>query len=314
MMGPSTIFRRDLVHLIIGGTGALGSATAVRLLDSGAAVRVLTRDATRAAPLRDAGAEIVVGNLLDPGSIERACDGATTVLAAAHSLFGRGRTASANVDGAAHRRLIDTARSSGVHRFVYTSVYDFEGAFSHVPFFRIKREVEDYLKASGLAYTILRPTIFMESHVHGMIGQPVLTKGKVTLFGRGERARNFIAADDVARIAVLALTDPALDRRTIEIGGSEHHTNCDVVRLYEEASGRSAKVTRLPLPFLRALSTVTRPIHPGISQVVQTAIIADTVDQRYRGPSIEEGFGVPATRLDEWVAARVAEAPASTTR
>lgn len=298
------------MHLIIGGTGALGSATAKRLLDSGAAVRVLTRDAARAASLHDAGAKIVVGDLLDRESVERACEGANTVLAAAHSMFGRGRAASNHVDGAAHRALIDTARSAGVGRLVYTSVYDFEGIFDDVPFFRIKREVEDYLKASGLAFTILRPTAFMESHVHEMIGQPVLTKGKVTLFGRGERARNFVAADDVARIAVLALTDPALEGRTIDIGGAGHHTHSDVVRLYEKASGRSAKVTRLPLPLLRALSTVTRPIHPGLSQVVQTAIIGDTVDQRYRGPSIEDRFDITPTPLNEWVANRLGEAQA----
>ena len=302
------------MDLIIGGTGALGSATAKRLLDSGAAVRVLTRDATRAASLREAGAEIVVGDLLDRGSLERACEGATGVLAAAHSLFGRGRSASVHVDGAAHRALIDIARSSGVRRFVYTSVYDFDGAFDDVPFFRIKREVEDYLRASGLAYTILRPTAYMESHVHEMIGKPVLTKGKVTLFGRGERIRNFVAADDVARIAVLALTDSALEGRTIEIGGSEHHTNSDVVRLYERASGRTARVTRLPLPFLRALSAVTRPVHPGLSQVVQTTIVGDTIDQRYQGASLEEGFGITATPLGEWVAARVGEENAAGVR
>ncbi|MEZ4594862.1 MAG: NmrA family NAD(P)-binding protein [Chloroflexota bacterium] len=93
-----------------------------------------------------------------------------------------------------HKWLINAAQEAGVKHFVYTS------AFAAAPYAPIRvlpdqvHEVEQYLQHSGLAHTILRPTAFMESHAHMLIGQPILEKGKVTLFGRRENPRNFVAA------------------------------------------------------------------------------------------------------------------------
>lgn len=293
------------MHLIIGGTGALGSAIARQLLTAGEPVRVMTRDPSRAAHLASSGADLVKGSLLDRTSLESACEGADSVVAAAHSLFGRGREASVHVDGRGHRWLIDAARAAGVKHFVYTSVYDFGQAYHSVPFFRIKLEVEEYLRSSGLPYTILRPTAFMDSHAQALIGDSVIRKGKVALFGRGDRARNFVAAEDVASVAVLALRDPDLVGQTVAIGGPAHHTNMDVVRIYEKATGKKAKVTHVPLPFLRVLSAITRPVHPGISQVIQTGVIADTVDQRFEVPAHQKPLPITYATLEDWVAARV---------
>ena len=293
------------MNLIVGGTGALGSAIAKRLLTTGETVRVMTRAPEKAAGLAADGAVVVRGDLLDRASLTSACQGADVVVAAAHSIFGRGQEASAHVDGRGHRELIDAARSAGVRHFIYTSVYDYGPDYHTVPFFRIKYEVEEHLKASGLGYTILRPTAFMESHAHALIGEPVLRNGKAVLFGRGEQPRNFVAADDVARVAVLALNDPVSVGQTVAVGGPENLTNMDVVRLYERASGRAAKVTHVPLGVLRMVSRLMRPVHPGLSQVIQAGVLADTTDQRFDAQSLQERFGVELTRLEDWVSRRI---------
>ena len=169
--------------LIVGATGVLGSATTRRLLIAGHPVRAMTRTPAKAAELGQLGAEIVQGDLREPDSLRRACEGVDQVLAAAHSLLGRGREASKYVDDAGHKQLIDIAKAAGVQHFVYPSV---NGASPDqpVPFARIKYDVEQYLQRSGLSYTILRPTAFMEWHAHIFIGQPILEQGQVTLFGR----------------------------------------------------------------------------------------------------------------------------------
>ena len=122
--------------LIIGGTGALGQATAKRLLNKGESVRIMTRVPERAAALQQAGAEVVQGDLLDKASLARACQGATKVLAAAHAIAGRGREASKYVDLQGHIDLIDAAKSAGVEQFVYTSAYvfspDYELSLIHI--------------------------------------------------------------------------------------------------------------------------------------------------------------------------------------
>jgi uncharacterized protein YbjT (DUF2867 family) len=165
----------------------------------------MTRTPKNATDLQKLGAEVVQGNLLDKASLAQACQGVEKVLAAAHSIMGRGAEASKYVDWQGHKDLIDAAKVAGVQQFVYTSAYPYGSEYQSIPFFRFKHEIEQHLQASGLRHTILRPTAFMESHAEALIGQPILEKGKVSLFGQGQNPRNFVAADDVAQFAVLAL-------------------------------------------------------------------------------------------------------------
>jgi uncharacterized protein YbjT (DUF2867 family) len=287
--------------LIVGGSGTLGRLVARDLLAAGEAVRVMTRSPESASALRDAGAEIVVGDLTDSQSLRHACAGVEQVVAAAHSLMGRGRYASTKVDLRGHCELIDAAQSSGVRHFVYTSAYFTDPAFDAIPFVRIKQQVEQHLRASGLSHTILRPTAFMDFHAHVLIGKPVIEDKKVIIFGHGEQPRNFVAARDVAQFAVRTLKDESLAGQTIDIGGPQNLSNLDVVRIYEAASGRSAKVTRLPASVPRLLSRVVRPLHSGFAQMLQLAALADTADQRFDAGTLEERFAIRMTRLEDWV-------------
>lgn len=107
--------------LIVGGTGALGSAATEKLLAQREAVRVMTRTPDKAQALQELGAEVVQGDLRDQPSLIRACQGVDTVLAAAHSIMGSGSEASKYIDDQGHRWLIDAAKDAGVTHFVYTS-------------------------------------------------------------------------------------------------------------------------------------------------------------------------------------------------
>ena len=285
------------MFLIVGGTGALGSAATRLLLQRGLKVRIMTREPERATALKKLGADVVQGDLRDKASLVRACAGMDGVLAAAHSIFGRGVEASSKVDALGHKWLINAAQEAGVRQFVYTSAY---GAAPTHPseFYRIKHEVEQYLQHSGLAHTILRPTAFMESHAHMLIGQPIWETGKVQLFGRGENPRNFVAAQDVAQFAVMALTLPQMAGATIDIGGPENWTNMEVARLYERLAGKRAKISHVPLGVLRVMAPILRPFHPGLSQVMRTSIWFDTTDQTFDPRSTSRKYPIPLTRLE----------------
>ena len=294
------------VILVVGGSGALGSALTRRLLASGVPVRVMTRRPDAAGALRDAGAEVVEGDLLERASLVRACAGADAVVASAHAMLGRGRQSSAHVDFTGHQHLVDAARLSRVGHFVYTSVYDFGPAFHAVPFFRIKLEIEQYVRSSGLAHTIVRPTAFMEMHAHALIGASILANRRVVLFGRGEQPRNFVAVDDVARCVVRVLHDTSFAGGVLDVGGPQNLTNLDVVRIYERLSGRRARVSHLPLPALRLSSMLVRPFYSGLSQVLQAGVLGDVVDQRFDARALEARLGSPLMRLEDWVSAHLA--------
>jgi uncharacterized protein YbjT (DUF2867 family) len=299
------------MDLIVGATGRLGRAVARRLRERGRAVRAMARDPDAADDLRAAGVEVVRGDLRDPASLERAVQGTTSVFAAAHALLGRGRNHMEAVDDAGHRALVDAARRAGAQRFVYTSVL---GASPDHPldFVRTKWGIERHLEVSGLPFVILRPSAFMETHVHQLIGEPLLASGRATLFGRGETPRNFISVDDVARFAVRALEDPDLVGRTVEIGGWVNATNNEIVALYGGRGGRPPRVTRVPVGVLRTFSALLRPVHPGLSRVMRWAALTDegVLDERFDPKEMVARYGIDPTRLEDWIAARVAERPA----
>lgn len=293
--------------LIVGATGVEGRLTTQKLLAKGIAVRALTRTPAKAEPLRQLGAEVVQGDLRAVESLRRACTGVDKVLAAAHSLLGRGAEASPYVDDLGHRQLIDVPKAAGVQHFVYTSVLGATPT-SPVPFIRIKVAVEQYLQASGLPYTILRPSAYMEWHAHEFIGKSILAKGKATLFGKGDNPCNFVAGDDVANFAVLALTDPQAVGQIIAIGGPENWTKNQVAALYAKLAGRPVRITHVPLIALRVMSPLIKPFHRGLSQLMVFSILMDTGDMTFDPSPTLRQYPVPLTRLEDWVRQRVANA------
>lgn len=289
---------------IIGATGSLGSEVAGQLLAAGTRVVAVTRVASKAADLTARGAEVRVADLTDAASLGRAVAGAEAVVAAAHSLLGRGRYVSARVDDAGHRALIDASREAGVAHFVYTSV---QGASPTHPveFWRTKFGIEKYLEASGLSYTILRPTAFMETHAHELLGKAILAGKPANIFGAGTRPLNFVAVRDVAALAVRALTDPLARGATIEIGGPENLTRLEVAALYARLSGRPLATRHLTRGALKVLSAMLRPLHPGISGVMRASIEFETIDQTFDPSDTLQRFPCLLTTLETFVRERI---------
>ena len=294
--------------LVIGATGVLGQKVVRLLLAEGHRVRAMTRAPERAENLEHQGAEIVVADLIDAASLERACRGATRVLAAAHSFLGKGTYRSDAVDDAGHRALIDAARSAGVTRFVYTS--GLGAAPNHpVDFFRTKYAIEQYLRASGLDYVILRPSAFMEWHAHIFNGKSILEKGRTTLLGSGTKPRNFVAANDVAHFAVLALTAPTVVRRVLEIGGPGNFSNNEVAQIYAQIAGIEPRVSHLPRSVARTLALLSRPFQPGLSRVMRLASLPDDAfSESFDPTNLLRDYPIRLTSLHEFVRNEVARA------
>jgi NADH dehydrogenase len=293
--------------LVVGATGALGRPVVRLLRERGVSVRALSRHPARADDLAALGAEVVVGDLTDAASLQRACTGVQRVLAAAHGLLGRGRWRSEAVDDAGHRALFTAAQHSGVQRLVYTSAYA-ATADHPVDFFRTKHAMEQALAATGLPHVILRPTAFMEQHVHLFNGKGLLDKGRAQLIGPGTKPRNFVAASDVAQFAVRALLDDPAPFQALSIGGHGHHSNAEVAALYAREAGVPARISRLPVPLARIIATLAAPLHPGMARVLRLSSLPDgAYSERFDGAdALEREHGIRLTRLEEFVAARVA--------
>ncbi len=274
--------------LIVGASGRLGSIVAQRLLAQGKPVRAMTRTPLNLARLKQQGAEVVSGDLRNPATLLSACQGVEQVLK--------------RVADAGNRQLIDAAKAAGVKHFIFVSVL---GARPDSPleFFRIKYRTEEYLRTSGLSFTIIRPSAFMDLWVQ-LIGQPILEQGKTTIFGRGNNPINFVAVEDVARFVCTVCEDPGACNRVVEVGGPENLTMNQVAEIFERTSGRQAKKRHVPLPMMRAMSILMQPVNPALSRQIRAGIYMDTANLCYDMTETARTFGIQLTPLEE-VARRV---------
>lgn len=146
--------------LVTGATGNQGSAIARHLLQRGNfKIRALVRDPNKPAALalEQAGAELVVGDLNDRASLDRALQGAYGVFSL--QIFQDGL----DTEIRQGKAVADAAKAADIQHFVYSSVGSAERN-TGVPHFDSKFQVEEYIRASELPYTILRPVFFFYNY------------------------------------------------------------------------------------------------------------------------------------------------------
>jgi uncharacterized protein YbjT (DUF2867 family) len=290
--------------LVTGATGKQGGATARALLAAGVPVRALVRDpgADRARAVEKLGAELVVGDLLDPASLEPAVRGARAVFSVQlPAMTERGFDFDGEVAQGAN--LVEAARAAGVTQFVHTSVsgagqhtetpgWD-EGRWSYMaPTLGAKAAVQDLVRSAGfLQWTILKPGFFMENLLpsmrflfpHGIEG------GLVSVLDPGTRL-SLIAVDDIGAAAAAALTDPERFHGVeLELAG-DHLSMTEIAEVLSEALG-----TRLHAPDMTEEQALAAGMHP----MGATHQWMNDVPQPAR-PEFARALGLPTTGLATW--------------
>jgi NADH dehydrogenase len=192
--------------------------------------------------------------------------------------------------------LIRAAKAAGVEHFVLLSVC--QAAPDHpIELFRMKHRAEEELRASGLAWTIIRPTAYMETWL-GILGVPLIDAGSTRIFGRGENPINFVSAHDVAHVVDRAVADPTMRGATIEVGGPENLTMKQVVETFQALTGTRGKVSHVPLPMMRVMSAMMRPLNPAVAALTQAAVVMDTRDMTFDASETRRRYhSIPVTRL-----------------
>ncbi len=168
-----TSTHEERLILVIGATGNQGSAIARHLLQRGNfKIRALVRDPNKPAAqaLEQAGAELVVGDLNDCASLDRTLQGASGVFSV--QTFQDGL----DTEIRQGKAVADAAKAAGIQHFVYSSVGSAERN-TGIPHFDSKFQVEEYIRAIKLPYTIMRPVFFFYNY---NMMRPMLETG--TLF------------------------------------------------------------------------------------------------------------------------------------
>ena len=217
---------------VTGVTGALGGMVSRALADAGVPQRMLARTPSKAPALPDA--TVVEFDYADRSACETALSGVQTLF------FVSGREDEHRL--AHHRAVVDAAAAAGVQHIVYTS---FVGA-SPTSTFTLGRDhyaTEQFIEASGVAYTFLRDSFYQDLLPY-FVGNDGILRGPA---GHGRAA--FVARADVARVATAVLQDPeAHAGRTYDLTGPEALTLYEVATLLTTGLRRSVSYVDETVP------------------------------------------------------------------
>jgi uncharacterized protein YbjT (DUF2867 family) len=287
--------------LVVGATGMLGNDVCQRLTAAGKSVRALVRDSSdpaKVSKLKSIGVETIQGDVRDRISLNEACHGVAAVISTVSSMPfsyqpGVNDIQTTDLDGVTN--LLEAAKANDASHFIYTSIsgnidLDF-------PLHNAKREVERRLKESGLVYTILRPSYFMEAWLSPAVGFDA-ANAKAAIYGSGQNPISWISLQDVAQFAVASLDHPAAKNATLELGGPEAVSPSEVVKLFEQAGGRPFEVQLVPEEALQAQqAAATDPMQQSFSGLMRCYALGDPIDMS----AMLRDFAIQPTKLEEYV-------------
>jgi uncharacterized protein YbjT (DUF2867 family) len=260
---------RSEMTLVVGATGLLGMQIVRLLRDAGRPVRAVVRataDGAKRLGLEKLGAELVVADLKDKASLQKACAGVASVVSTASATLSRQQgDAIETVDGDGQMALVDAAEEERVERFVFVSFAPLSPDFALQ---RAKRAVEARLRSSGMSFTILQPVDFSDVWLSPALGfDPV--HGRARILGTGGSPVSWIASHDVARFAAAATHSDRLARKVVPLGGPEALTPLQVVRVFEELGAPKIALEHVPESALEeALAKATNAIEEAFAALM----------------------------------------------
>lgn len=288
--------------VVTGGVGFIGRHVVARLQQDNMPVRLLLnqRRADRAASIFKVMPEIVVGTILDEEALFSAVTGAHTVIHLENAQWwGRGNDFE-RIELAGTRTLIEAARAARVGRIIAVSQLGASPSSAYT-LLRYKGQVEDIIKASGLAYTIIRSgLVFGETDAFfNHIAMQLRANPFFFLMpGRGEVVLHPLYIDDLVSAIVGSLDRLNTLDAAIDIGGPEYITVEDLLYTIMRVSGAPRTIVSVPPYLLRWLTSIYTRLLPR-ALITQQWLDILAANRTARIGTIFEQFEVRPRRLED---------------
>ena len=220
--------------LVSGATGTSGKEIVLQFANHGISVKALVRDMAKAAPFRGKCVHVEIGDLNKPATLEeafKAVDRALLLPANNANQVEQERT------------FIDAAKRAGVQHIVKFSALGADDPKSRSRFVRWHAEAEDYLEASGVAWTHLRPCMFMQN----LLGSATSIAGEDAFYAPlGDARVALVDVRDIAAVAVKTLTERGHEGKAYTITGPEALTYREVAAKLAAALGKPVRYVDVP--------------------------------------------------------------------
>ncbi|MCL6307098.1 SDR family oxidoreductase [Pseudomonas syringae] len=222
--------------VVTGATGQLGRLVIEQLLSRVPASQIIAavRSPEKAADLSRQGIQVRQADYSQPATLDSAFAGADKVLLISSSEVGQRLPQ--------HKAVIDAAKRAGVHLLAYTSVLHADT--SALSLAKEHRETEDYLRASGLPFALLRNGWYTENYTAGIPG--ALAHGAVMGCADEGRISSASRLDYAEAAAVLLTSKTAQAGNVYELAGDESYTLSEFAAQLSTQSGKSLPYVNLP--------------------------------------------------------------------
>lgn len=229
------------MHIILGGTGRVGSATARALLKRGEPVTIVTRDAARGADLKDAGAQVVVADVRNVVALREVFRTGTRAFLLSPPADPSGDTdAEERANVAAIVAALDASR---LQKVVAASTYGAR-AGERCGDLTVLHEFEQQLNALPVPAAINRGAYYMSNWL-GML-DTVRERGVLPSFFPADFALPMVAPEDLGEAAARRLLEPASETGLRFVEGPDRYTPRDVADAFSIALGRAVEVETVP--------------------------------------------------------------------
>ncbi|MBO0867676.1 MAG: SDR family oxidoreductase [Micromonosporaceae bacterium] len=280
--------------LVTGATGLSGSAVVREFARQGIPVRALYRDADQARQLDGLpGVELVAGDMLRPESLAAALRGVRRVLLISSARKQMLETQCTFIDAAKAAGVEHIVKFSGKESGVGFDPGSFRGTREHL-------EIEEYLEGSGLAWTHLRPSQFMQLYLPGSLTGVEMSRPELRL-SIGDSRMSPVDVEDIAKVAVALMRSAGHEGRAYEMTGPEALSMKEIVDQISEVTGTTYHYVDIPL------ETKLAELREARLPEAAVQVAAELLAERRRRPEshirleTHRLFGVKPTRFIDFV-------------
>jgi len=244
--------------LVSGGVGVMGARLVKDLAAAGHPVRALTLPGDPfVSRLDGVDAEIVFGDITRPETLAGPMTGVTTVFHLAGVILSNDPSIFRRVNTEGTRNMVRAAREAGASHFVFvssTSAIDPISEYAHS-----KADAEEIVRSSGMAWTIVRPTLVYErggglefmGFLESLLKYPI-----VPFVGQGRALKNPVHVDDMGRGLLAIAGNPKSHGKTYNFTGGQEISIRDLAKLMLRHQGVAKPFVHIPLPVCRAAAFV----------------------------------------------------------